>query len=168
MDQYFKRYSTQYTAGALIALFFLSLVPYLNKAFHIDDTIFLWTAKHIQTDPIHFYNFMVNWDGTEMPMWTRNQNPPLVSYYIAATSYLMGWSESALHFALLAPALAVVAGTYFLAKGLCSKPFLATVSGLMTPVFLVSSTTIMSDVLIDNVQDIVHRNNGHDIVQSQL
>jgi len=129
-------------------MFFLSLLPYLNKAFHIDDAIFLWTAKHIQADPIRFYNFKVNWNGTEMPMWMRNQNPPLVSYYIAAASYLIGWSEFALHFALLVPALAIVAGTYFLAKELCSEPFLATVVGLMTPVFLVSCTTIMSDILM--------------------
>lgn len=59
------------------------LVPYVNKAFHIDDPLFIWPAKHIRTEPLDFYNFNVNWNGTMMPMWTRSQNPPLTSYYLA-------------------------------------------------------------------------------------
>lgn len=128
--------------------FFIMLAPYINKAFHIDDPMFIWSAKHIRTDPLDFYNFNVNWNGTVMPMWMRNQNPPLVSYYLAMTSYLIGWSEPALHLALLIPALGVVAGTYLLARLFCSRPAVATIIGLASPVFLVSSTTIMSDVLM--------------------
>lgn len=138
----------KYAIGILIASFALSLAPFLPKAFNIDDPIFIWTAKHIHMDPVNFYNFTVNWNGFEMPMWTRNQNPPLVSYYIAAASYLVGWREFSLHLAMILPALAVVIGTYQLAKQLCSKPFLATIIGLMTPLFFVSATTVMSDVLM--------------------
>jgi dolichyl-phosphate-mannose-protein mannosyltransferase len=148
IEQHFTKLSPRYAAILLTALFFLMLVPYVNKAFHIDDPLFIWAAKHIRAEPLDFYNFNVNWNGTVMPMWTRSQNPPLTSYYLALASFILGWSEAGLHFALLIPALGVVAGTYFLAREFCSKPALATIIGLASPVFLVSSTTIMSDILM--------------------
>lgn len=148
IEQHFTKLSPRYAAILLTVLFFLMLVPYSNKAFHIDDPMYIWAAKHIQTNPVDFYNFAVNWNGTVMPMWTRNQNPPLVSYYLALASLPLGWSESALHLALLVPALCVIVGTYLLAKEFCSKPATATLIGLGSPVFLVSATTVMSDVLM--------------------
>ncbi len=148
IDQYFTKTSPRFAATLLVIFFFIMLVPYINKAFHIDDPMFIWAAKHIRTNPLDFYNFNVNWNGTVMPMWTRNQNPPLVSYYLAMTSYLVGWSERALHLALLIPALGAVAGTYLLARLFCGRPAIATIIGLASPVFLVSSTTVMSDVLM--------------------
>jgi 4-amino-4-deoxy-L-arabinose transferase-like glycosyltransferase len=148
IEQYFSKLSPRYAAILLTALFFLMLVPYVNKAFHIDDPLFIWTAKHIRTEPLNFYGFNVNWNGTVMPMWTRTQNPPLTSYYLALASFILGWSEPGMHIALLIPALGVVAGTYFLAREFCGKPVLATIIGLASPVFLVSSTTIMSDIFM--------------------
>ena len=44
------------------------LLPFVTKAFHIDDTLFLWIARHIQTDPLDFYGFRANWYGYAMPM----------------------------------------------------------------------------------------------------
>ena len=60
----------------------------------------------------------------------------------------MGWSETALHLAFLLPALAVILGTYRLARRFCDQPLLAALATLFTPVFLVSSTTVMCDVLM--------------------
>jgi hypothetical protein len=110
VEHFFKKISPRYAAILLLAVFFIMLAPYVNKAFHIDDPMFIWTAKHIRTNPIDFYNFTVNWNGTVMPMWTRNQNPPLVSYYLAMASFIFGWSELALHLALVVPALGVRGG----------------------------------------------------------
>jgi hypothetical protein len=132
----------------LVLICILCLAPFLDKAFHIDDPVFIWVARQIQAHPLDFYGFTVNWNGTEMPMWTRNQNPPLVSYYIALITYLFGCSEIILHVAFLVPAVAVILGTYSLAKALCQKPFVATLVSMSTPVFLVSSTTVMCDIMM--------------------
>jgi 4-amino-4-deoxy-L-arabinose transferase-like glycosyltransferase len=48
----------------------------------------------------------------------------------------------------LLPAIAVVQGGYRLAKHFCKRPLLAALVALFTPVFLVSGTTIMCDVLM--------------------
>jgi 4-amino-4-deoxy-L-arabinose transferase-like glycosyltransferase len=75
------------------------------------------------------------------------KNPPMVCYYLAGASLLVGWSEAALHAAMLLPAIAVVLGTFQLARELEAPPALAAAT-LATPVFLLSATTLMCDVLM--------------------
>ena len=92
--------------------------------------------------------FPVNWHGTVTPMAAVMKNPPLVSYYLALVGWFLGWSEFALHTALLLPAVGVVLGTYALARPLTKRPGEAALAAAFTPVLLVSSTTVMSDVLM--------------------
>jgi 4-amino-4-deoxy-L-arabinose transferase-like glycosyltransferase len=125
-----------------------SLLLFTDKAFHIDDPLFLWTARHLQSHPLDPYGFSVNWYDTELPMWRVTQNPPLAAYYLVLAASIIGWSEPALHLAFLLPALGVVLGTYRLAGRLCTRPLLAALAALFTPVFLVSSTSLMCDTLM--------------------
>ena len=143
-----RELSDKASISLLLVICILCLAPFAGKAFHIDDPLFIWVAKHIQTNPFDFYGFSVNWYGFEMPMSEVTKNPPLASYYMALAAFLFGWSESALHLAFLFPASAVVIGTFFLAKELCDRPFIAALAGLATPVFLLSSTTVMCDTLM--------------------
>lgn len=124
------------------------LLPFVGKAFNIDDPLFIWAAQHIQTHPGDPYGFSVNWYGTDTPMSLINKNPPLVSYYIALAASVLGWSEIALHLAFLLPALAVATGMFLVARRFCERPLLAALAGLLTPVFLVTGLTVMSDMLM--------------------
>lgn len=124
------------------------LVPFVGKAFHMDDTLFIWSAKQIQKNPTDFYGFEVNWDGTEKPIAEVTKNPPAASYYIALVGALVGWSELALHIAFLVPAVAAALGVYYLAKEFCSLPVIAALAAVLTPGFLVSSTNIMCDTMM--------------------
>lgn len=129
----------------LVIVQVLCLVPFVTKAFHIDDTLFLWTARHIHANPFNFYGYSANWIGYEMPMHLINQNPPLVSYLIALAAFLFRWSEVALHTVFILPAVSVGLGTYFLALRLTSRPLPAALITVFTPAFLVSGTSLMSD-----------------------
>jgi hypothetical protein len=131
-----------------VAVTVLCLVPFAGKAFHIDDTLFIAAAKHIQSNPTDFYGFNINWYGSEMPMAEVTKNPPLACYYIALVAKLFGWSEIALHIAFLVPAVAAALGSFYLAKQFCSQPVLAVMAGVLTPVFLVSSTNVMCDTMM--------------------
>ncbi len=122
------------------------LLPFVGKAFHIDDPMFLWTAEQISTAPADFFGFDVNWYGFSQPMYEVNKNPPLVSYYLALVAWIAGWSELALHLGMLLPTLGLSLGIYRLAERFCDKPFLAAMIALTAPVFLVSATSLMSDV----------------------
>ena len=129
------------------AVTILCLIPFANKAFHIDDTLFIWAAKQIQAHPADFYGFSVNWYGINMPMAEVTKNPPLACYYIALAAALFGWSEIALHIAFLIPAALAALGVYYLAGKFCSRPIQASLAAVLTPGFLVSSTNIMCDTM---------------------
>lgn len=124
------------------------LLPFLGKAFHIDDPLFIWTAQHVVSEPFNFYHFNVNWDGREEPMFKAMQNPPLAAYYLALAGTQLGWSEIALHAGFLLPALALILGTHRLARRFCAHPLAAALATLAAPVFLVSSTSVMCDTLM--------------------
>ena len=122
------------------------LGPFVNKPFHIDDPLFVWAGQWVQQHPADFFGFEVNWWTSAIPIWAANWNPPLLSYFLAGVASVFGWNEIALHLAGLAVAFACAAGIYSLADRWCQRPLLATVVAIFTPVFLVSSTTLMCDV----------------------
>ncbi|MCZ6784441.1 MAG: glycosyltransferase family 39 protein [Proteobacteria bacterium] len=134
--------------GVLLVVVLGALALFAGKAFTVDDPLFLWLGRHIQTDPGDFFGFLVNWSYTPRPMYAITRNPPLTGYYVALAAAVVGWSEYALHTAFLVPAGAAALGTYGLARRLCSKPLAAALIGLLTPVFLVSSTNIMCDTML--------------------
>jgi hypothetical protein len=124
------------------------LIPFSNKAFNVDDTLFIYVARQITKHPLDPYGFKVNWYRDSVPMADETKNPPLASYYIAAAGSALGWSERALHLAFLLPALAAIWGTYRLAQRFTRSPLLAAVATLLTPAFLVSANSVMCDTLM--------------------
>ena len=124
------------------------LLPFIGKALHIDDPIFVWMAQHIQTAPLDPYGFEFNWHGQVEPVFVFNQNPPGAPYYLALAGWLMGWSEIALHAAMTVPLLALLMGTYRLAMRWQADPRAAALVLLAMPAVLVSATTLMVDVLM--------------------
>lgn len=141
-------WSTRFSIIALTVITVIVLAPFLNKAFNIDDTLFLFAAKHIHSHPFDPYGFNVTWYYSEMPMWEVTKNPPMACYFIALVTYFSGFSEVALHVAFLLPAIAAIVGTYFLAKHFCRRPIIAALIGALTPAFLVSSSSVMCDVMM--------------------
>ena len=132
----------------LLVLTFFCLLPFSGKAIHIDDPIFIWTAKQVIKHPLNPYGFSALWWWHTTPMWQIQQNPPLASYYAALIGSLAGWSERALHLGFILPALGVILGTYHLARRLTEKALLAAAATLLTPGFLVSATGLMCDVMM--------------------
>ena len=132
----------------LASLTVVVLLPFAGKAFHIDDPLFLWTARQIHDQPFDFYGFDVNWYGSPMPMHEVTQNPPLAGYFIALAALLVGWSEIGLRLAFLLPAVAVTIGTFRLARRFCDRPWIAAAFVLATPVFLMSATSLTSDLMM--------------------
>jgi len=124
------------------------LLPFSGKAFHIDDPLFVWTAQQIAHHPFNPYGFRLVWYVTDMPMSAITKNPPLGSYYGAFIGVVTGWSEIAWHFGFILPALAVVLGTYHLAKRFTASPLIAAAATLFAPGFMVSATGVMCDVMM--------------------
>jgi 4-amino-4-deoxy-L-arabinose transferase-like glycosyltransferase len=130
----------------LVLATLLCLLPFAGKAIHIDDPLFVWAGRHMQTHGWDPYGFNVNWYGWTMPMHEVTKNPPLASGYIAVISSIFGESEFWLHLGFFAVAIAAILGTYALAQRFCAFPLQAALALLCTPVFMISSTTLMCDV----------------------
>jgi hypothetical protein len=143
-----RDWAARHPATALVIITLAVLLPQLGKPFNLDDPLFIWAAQQIRVHPADPYGFGVNWYGTEWRMADVTKNPPLACYYLAVAGKIGGWSEFVLHGAMLLPAIGVVVGTGRLALNLGSRPLLAGVLALFSPVFLISSTTVMCDVLM--------------------
>src|SRR5438552_17518048 len=146
-----RRNATMRPAGAyflLAALTVLCLLPFSGRAFHTDDTLFVWAAQNIAKYPFNPYGFQLIWESTRVRMSEVTQNPPLASYYMALAGSVAGWSERALHLAFLLPTLALVLGTYRLAQKFNRYPLFAAFATLLTPGLLVSACSVMCDPMM--------------------
>jgi 4-amino-4-deoxy-L-arabinose transferase-like glycosyltransferase len=140
---------SSYKPQALLALITAAaLAPFLNKAFYVDDPLFIWMAQQIVRHPLDPYGFDVNWSSFTQPMSAVMQNPPLCSYYIAAIAGLFGWKEPVLHVGFLVWAIILISGAFALARRFCQDAFSGALLTLFTPIFLVSATTVMCDIMM--------------------
>ncbi|HWM24594.1 MAG TPA: glycosyltransferase family 39 protein [Chthoniobacterales bacterium] len=138
----------RYPKTILVIVTLACLLPFADKAIHIDDPLFVWAGRQMQTQWSDPYGFDVNWYGWPMPMHEVTKNPPLACAWIAILMSIFGEDEFALHLGFFLQAIAMVLGTYALARRLCDHPFYAALAALCTPVFMISSTTLMCDVLM--------------------
>jgi len=148
MFEKIRHWTARHPNWALTGIVFIALAPFLAKPFNLDDPLFIWAGHQIQAHPTNPFGFDVAWDTTAFPMWKITENPPGACYFIAVAAGILGWSEIALHFAFMLPAIAVILGTHRLARRLGGNPLLAALVTLFAPVFLVSATTVMCDVLM--------------------
>jgi 4-amino-4-deoxy-L-arabinose transferase-like glycosyltransferase len=143
-----SRWSSSHSYAFLGVLTVVCLIPFSGRAFHVDDTLFVLAARHIAQHPFDPYGFSLIWNTTAERMSDITKNPPLACYYLAAAARVAGWSERALHFAFLLPALALVLGTYRLATHVTRFPLLAALATLLTPGILVSACSVMCDTMM--------------------
>jgi len=120
---------------ALTILTGAMLAPFLAKPFNIDDPLFLWAAQQIQSHPGNPYGFNVNWYGVNPAYVGGDAESAVVLLLSRGGSGIFGWSEIGLHFACLLPVVAVVLGTYRLAKNFCRWPQFAALATYSRPAF---------------------------------
>lgn len=132
----------------LITLYLLILVvPFSNKAYHIDDVAYLYIADQIITDPLRPYSFIVEWGNSAKSAIMLN-NPPLIPYYIAFSSLFFARSEMVLHLLYIVFSIAAGISFYLIAKRFIKFPLIASLLMVSTPTFLVNSNNLMFDVPI--------------------
>ncbi len=84
----------------MIVLVLLTTLPFLSKAIHLDDALYLRVAENILQNPLDPYAGTMHWDDPNnlaKPLVEIDFNPPLWKYLLAGTIALLGRSESALH-----------------------------------------------------------------------
>ncbi|MFM7200950.1 MAG: hypothetical protein ACKO6N_09190 [Myxococcota bacterium] len=84
---------------SLILALLLSL-PFLDKAYHIDDANFLHLAEQAQQSPLGLYHAAINWGGSAERAFDVLSNPPGVAWWLALVRKLGGSAEWLAHLSL--------------------------------------------------------------------
>ena len=132
--------------AGVLAIVILPLLALSDRAYNVDEPLFVWLAEQIARAPLDFFGFDVNWYGTAQPMYAVTRNPPGVGYALAAIGMLAGWSERAFHLAFVIPAAVCTFATWALARHFDRRGVEAALLLVASPVFLLCANTVMSDV----------------------
>ncbi|MEE8476380.1 MAG: glycosyltransferase family 39 protein [Myxococcota bacterium] len=137
---------SRHEIGLLAILALVPLFPFLSAAISIDGPVFIAVAQQIVTNPVDPFGFDMIWDPTSPWVAEFNRNPPLLSYYLAPWIAWLGEREIVVHAALLPFPLIAALSFYGIARRLVRDGFAAAALLVVTPAFLVLSTTVMLDV----------------------
>jgi len=126
------------------------LLPYLDKAFNIDDTLFLLSAEQVIKDPLHPTAFTVVWD-TDIPVRAASGifvSGPVTAILLVPTLLLGGveWVAHAMQLAVLSCGLIATVALairleYDYTEAMLTGAFVAA-----TPAVLGMASTAMPDV----------------------
>ncbi|MGD1075476.1 MAG: hypothetical protein ABR903_05290 [Thermodesulfovibrionales bacterium] len=136
----------RHSVAPAIVIAFVALSPFLNKAFTIDDPLFLFQAKHLLSDPFHPTAFEVVWSVVPERMSKIMPSGPMMAYLLLPCVALGGAEWIAHVMQLLFITLAVVStSSLALCLGECSGRN-ASLLLVTTPAVLAMAGTAMPDV----------------------
>ncbi len=138
---------------ALVLLTLLALitsVPFLHRAYFVDDYYFVKMAQGIVEHPWRPYDFTSDDAGLGNVAWERGQlprmvNPPLLHYYLAGVITLFGQETWKLRTSYLVFSLMSLFAMYFLGKRFTLKPLAAAALMAVTPAFWLTSYSLLID-----------------------
>ena len=135
--------SSTLTAGGLALLLVL---PFLHKAVHIDDLVYLGLASLIDKQGLASYGGWTPWYGRLVPI-IRQTHPPLVPFFFAFVGRAAGtWNPDVMHAAAAGWALLAALSAHALARRFTRRPLLASALVIGCPAFLVNAHNLMTDV----------------------
>jgi len=120
-------------------------IPFLNKAYHIDDPFILRITQNVIDDPLDPFQGEMDWLGWTLPIWDQASNPPLISYYLAPLAAVSNESEIVLHAAMMLFYLLLAAAVLFLARRFTNSSW-SVVLFVMMSCGVVVSGNVMRDV----------------------
>jgi hypothetical protein len=131
----------------VLALATILVLPFLNQAVHMDDSIYLDIARNALKNPLHPHDFPYCFEGYCAPDMASHSHPPFVAYWLAAWLALSGGSmpEWALHAVFLPFVWLFACSAFLLAKRFSDRPLLYSLIAVSSPVAVVMSHNLMSD-----------------------
>ena len=142
------RVDKQWVTWVLLALIVLAgILPFADRAFYMDEHIFLQLARSAQADWMFPSDTPLLFFGTRQADFASHTHPPVGEYYLAVIDLIVGdFSEAPfrLLFAIF-PIMAAI-GFHGLARRYTKSPLTVTLLFAFSPAFFVMSQTIMMDL----------------------
>lgn len=141
-----KTAATKSSLALLIFVVGAITLPFIFKAFHMDDTFFVWLAQEKLKNPLALGLPDHGYEGNFFSLYL-DTHPPLLTSFLSLLIWISGGaSEVALHIGfIIFPALAAVS-MFFLARRFTDSPLAAALLLIVSPGFMVMSESIMTDV----------------------
>lgn len=131
---------------AVVLLFVtLLLVPFMGKAFHMDEPFFLAIARQILRDPFHPLAFNFNWYGETVAMSRLNNTPPLMPYLLALGLKATGGGEWPMRLFLLPVDWFAAASLYLLAGRFLRRPLWPTLILIASPAYWINMSLLLPE-----------------------
>jgi hypothetical protein len=132
-----------------LALAAVVLLPFLGKAYTVDDPVFLHEAQNLLIDPLHPSAFEIVWSNEHrLRASAFLPGGPAIAYLLLPLA-LADWQEWAAHLLMLLYFLVTIAGTAALARRVGLSPWAQQAAALLTasaPVALGMAGTVMPDI----------------------
>lgn len=132
---------------AILAFFAGAItLPFIFKAFHLDDTVFVWLGQEKLSDPFALGLPDHGYEGNFFSLYL-DTHPPLFTSYLSLLIRIFGGpSEVGLHLGMVGfPVLAAIS-MYFLGRRFTDSPLTAALLLIVTPGFMVMAQSVMTDV----------------------
>jgi len=126
----------------------IATLPFINKPFHIDEPLFLYSARSINKNIVMPYNFSFPAENRIRTGFDGFTNPPLNSYFIALISHFFGEREMVLHSFFIIFAIFASFSILMLSSLFVKNTLLATFLSITTPVFILQSHSLMPDIAV--------------------
>lgn len=141
-----KTPGTKSSLALLLFVVGVITLPFIFKAFHMDDTFFVWLAQEKLKDPLALGLPDHGYEGNIFPLYL-DTHPPLLTSFLSLLIWISGGaSELVLHIGfIIFPALAAIS-MFFLARRFTDSPLTAALLLIVSPGFMVMSGSIMTDV----------------------
>jgi len=131
----------------MVGFVLLVTLPFINKAFHIDDRIYLEIAWNALQKPLFPYDYPPLFEGLETPDAASHSHLPLTSYYLALVWLLTGSEQEwVYHLAFLIFPVITIFSLYELSGRFVRHRLPVAILLIASPAFLVLSHTLMTDV----------------------
>jgi 4-amino-4-deoxy-L-arabinose transferase-like glycosyltransferase len=136
--------------GVLTLLLLIAALPFVGRAYFVDDYYFVTMAKGILEHPLRPYDFVSDDAGSsnisrERPEQPPKVNPPLFHYFLAAVIKVWGDAVWKLRTASLLFSLISLYAVYFLGKRFVRNPLPAAALLAVTPAFWLTSYSLLID-----------------------
>ncbi len=137
----------------IVLVVLATTLPFVNRAFFIDDYYHVTMAKGIIENPLRPYDFRSDDNIENVKSWERGNlprmvNPPLMHYYLAAIISLFGSALWKLRLSYLLFACVAAIAMYLMAGRFTRYPLAAALLFTCSPAFVLSSYTLMLDMMM--------------------
>jgi len=136
--------------GLLTAIVLVTALPFVRRAYFVDDYYFVTMARGIVQDAVRPYDFISDDAGIGNVGWERGQrprmvNPPLFHFYLAGVIELFGDASWKLRTASLLFSLMAVYAMYYVGKRIVPDPLGPVILMAATPAYWLTSYSLLID-----------------------